>query len=614
MSAFAIFRAAKLKSVGALLGSADHNSRDRETPNADPGRRHQNRQLIGFLAIPSKEQLLNEWERRTAHAQRKADAVLVEELFLGVSPGFFSGASSDTQHSQKLEAWLAASCQWLRDEFGDLVLSATLHADETTPHICAYIVPLRRAKDGAVWLSAKHLFSPRTLTAQQDRYAASVAHLGLRRGVRGSKAKHTSLREFYGRLSEDENITAKQVDTAGKSTVEGIEDETTRLHLQLSRTTQRNLALLAKNIALQTQLDLAVRNTETSRKTATEIGRTNETMKSKIAELAGQVRDIPLTEVMERFGYAEPGREGSSLIYRTGSHAIAVNGVKWFDHQAGKGGGKAIDLVMHLESCDFATAVGWLAGHWSPSVAAAAIAAACKEIVAVAPKRTFTDHYRYYATFDSNTTRAAIRYLTEIRHLDEELVRRAISLRLLHGSIDGRARKWCVFHHLDATGEIRGASLRALDSDEGGKRAIGSKTEGYFAIGPSKVPPSEIALVESPIDALAYHQLHPTSRAVSMGGANIPTEFLNALTSETTPVVVALDHDPAGERGWQHLVERLKAFGAAFVARFCRVLPAFGSWPVKDWADVIRSRHMAAKEAPSLPASKFNRRSPFPPQ
>jgi hypothetical protein len=614
VSAFAIFRAAKLKSVGALLGSADHNSRERETLNADPARRHQNRQLIGFLAIPTKEQLLIEWERRTAHAQRKADAVLVEELFLGVSPGFFSGTSSDTERSKQLEAWLAASCQWLRDEFGDLVLSATLHADETTPHVCAYIVPLRRAKDGTVWLSAKHLFNPRTLTAQQDRYAAAVAHLGLRRGVRGSKAKHTSLREFYGRLSEAENITAKQVATAGKSTAEGIEDETTRLHLQLARTTQRNLELLAKNTALKTQLDLAARNTETSRKTATDIGRINENMKSKIAELAGQVRDIPLTEVMERFGYAEPAKEGSSLVYRTGSHAIAVSGVKWFDHQAGKGGGKAIDLVMHLESCDFATAVGWLAGHWTPSVAAAAVSAAAREIVSVVPKRTFADHYRYYAAFDPDTTRAAVRYLTETRHLDSELVRRAIALRLLHGSIDGRARRWCVFHHLDADGKIRGASLRALDSDEGGKRAIGSKTEGYFAIGPSRNPPSEIALVESPIDALAYHQLHPTSRAVSMAGANIPTEFLNTLTSDPTPVVVALDHDPAGERGWQHLVERLKAFSAAFVARFCRVLPAFGTWPVKDWADVIRSRYIATKEAPPLPAPKFNRRLPFPPK
>lgn len=614
MSAFAIFRAAKLKSVGALLASADHNSRERETLNADPVRRHQNRQLIGFLAIPGKEQLLNEWERRTAHAQRKADAVLVEELFLGVSPGFFSGTSSDTERSQQLEAWLAASCQWLRDEFGDLVLSATLHADETTPHVCAYIVPLRRAKDGTVWLSAKHLFNPRTLTAQQDRYAAAVAHLGLRRGVRGSKAKHTSLREFYGRLSEAENITAKQAATAGKSTAEGIEDETTRLHLQLARTTQRNLELLAKNTALQTQLDLAVRNTETSRKTATEIERTNEAMKSKIAELASQVRDIPLAEVMDRFGYSEPVKEGASLVFRTGAHAITINGVKWFDHQAGKGGGKAIDLVMHLESCDFATAVGWLAGHWTPSVAAAAVSAAAKEIVALAPKRTFSDHYRYYAAYDPEATRAAVRYLTEIRHLDEGLVRRAIALRLLHGSVDGRTRKWCVFHHTDSAGNICGASLRALDSDDGSKRAIGSKTAGFFEIGPAQGAPTELALVESPIDALAYHQLNPTAKAISMAGANVPTQFLETLTQESTPVLVALDQDAAGDRGWQHLIERLKAFGAAFASRFCRIVPSFKNWPVKDWSDVVRGRHMDAKEAPLLPKSRTRALPIFPPK
>jgi hypothetical protein len=36
---------------------------------------------------------------------------------------------------------------------------------------------------------------------------------------------------------------------------------------------------------------------------------------------------------------------------------LLVNGLKWYDTRAGKGGGGAIDLAMHLFRLDFASAV-----------------------------------------------------------------------------------------------------------------------------------------------------------------------------------------------------------------------------------------------------------------
>lgn len=194
---FAIYRSGKLKSAGAISASAAHNSRTRITPNADASRTSANRQLFGFEgAIPRPEILLAEWQRRTASARRKPDAVLLQELFLGCSPEFFAELTDKREFDAHLDAWSRLSLDWLQREFGENLLSATLHLDETTPHIAAYIVPLMPAKDGSVWLSGKKLFNPVTLTQQQDRYASAVAELGLERGVRGSIAKHRTIRSY----------------------------------------------------------------------------------------------------------------------------------------------------------------------------------------------------------------------------------------------------------------------------------------------------------------------------------------------------------------------------------------------------------------------------------
>ena len=44
---YAIYRHAKLKSMGLIHASAQHMTRQRDTPNADPARRDQNMVLIG---------------------------------------------------------------------------------------------------------------------------------------------------------------------------------------------------------------------------------------------------------------------------------------------------------------------------------------------------------------------------------------------------------------------------------------------------------------------------------------------------------------------------------------------------------------------------------------
>ena len=81
----------------------------------------------------------------------------------------------------------------------------------------------------------------------------------------------------------------------------------------------------------------------------------------KISELADQVRNIPLCDVLERYGF-EPRNDAPRKD-------IVVSGTQWFDNKAGIGGGGAIDLVMHIGGVDFLAACRSLVDQFRPLAA-----------------------------------------------------------------------------------------------------------------------------------------------------------------------------------------------------------------------------------------------------
>lgn len=116
------------------------------------------------------------------------------EVFLGTSPEWWKTATEEQQ-----QEWTEANIRWLKDTFGEAnVLLAVEHWDETTPHIQALVVPI--TADGR--LAAKDwLGGAQKLSELQSGYHEAVEHLGLKRGERGSKATHTSVRAFYDALN-----------------------------------------------------------------------------------------------------------------------------------------------------------------------------------------------------------------------------------------------------------------------------------------------------------------------------------------------------------------------------------------------------------------------------
>ena len=191
----AILRTAKLKTLGNIASSLSHNYRTRKTPNADPNRSHEN------LHDMSTAREVSEGIKSRIPAKHRADAVLAVEYFIGASPEYFK-----TIDDPKGEKYFALARKWLVERHGaENVISTSVHLDETSPHLIAYVVPL----DEKGTLNAKQFLGGKQVLSrmQTDFHLSAGAPCGLERGEIGSKAKHTTVKQYYARVNAVESMT-----------------------------------------------------------------------------------------------------------------------------------------------------------------------------------------------------------------------------------------------------------------------------------------------------------------------------------------------------------------------------------------------------------------------
>jgi hypothetical protein len=197
---YAILRISKIKSFGSLSGSSKHVNRDRETPNADENKTPDNEVLIG--TNDPEQDVKNRLAEAGINKIRK-NGVIAVDFVLTASPEYFRPDDPERAgywHQDRLDAWKEKTIQHLKNEYGKNLVNATLHLDESTPHIHAYMVPINEKGR----LTARDFFGRRDqLVTIQDKYAEVTASLGLERGERGSKAKHTSLKQYYARVNSE---------------------------------------------------------------------------------------------------------------------------------------------------------------------------------------------------------------------------------------------------------------------------------------------------------------------------------------------------------------------------------------------------------------------------
>lgn len=218
----AILRVKKLKSLRSVLGSGRHTFREQPTTNAITEKLGENIILVGpSTAQGIVDAVSKRLEQVTEHQARAVPAI--EYLITG-SPGT---AATQSRH------YFDDALEWLRKKHGaENVISAVIHRDEKTPHLVAYVVPLvttegktrkrsvnagrnpdgsmirktiEVAAPGATRLSASHfLDGKQKLSDMQTDFAEAVgAKHGLVRGLKGSRAVHTTIKQFYGMLDTD---------------------------------------------------------------------------------------------------------------------------------------------------------------------------------------------------------------------------------------------------------------------------------------------------------------------------------------------------------------------------------------------------------------------------
>ncbi|WP_107807069.1 MobV family relaxase [Nodularia spumigena] len=583
MAGLAILRVVKLKSFGNVGGSEAHTARLQETANADPQKT--NIRLIGDIDHPLEEIVKLKIKSCTKHKPRK-DAVLCSEMFLSASPEYFrphNPSLAGEWNQQRLRNFANTSKNWLIENYGDKCVRAELHLDEATPHIHAYIVPI---DEKAHLLSHYKMFggSPKEcrikLSKLQDSYAQALAPLGIERGVKGSKATHTKVKEYYQAVNS-------QPLTLELERLEPILGETAQQFYTRMKADPVIQALdhqLADRQRAIEHEQRAVQNAIASEKLRQQQETRIKQLESENLDLRQQtekLRDLPLEDVAWQLGldrdHNQPGK------WRGQGNNINIDGSKFYDFHPNeqRGGGGAIDLVMHVNQCDYAQAIAWVHNNFGEAgVEKAVIAQARKiatEFAQSEPRHQFVpplaDERQWYRVEN---------YLTQKRELLPSFIQAVHEQGLIYADEQQNA----VFLMRNLDGETTGAFVRGTQGEDNTFQGYvkGSKrTDGWFHLKLGGEPNGEIekvVLCQSPIEALSFATLEmevqqgiPKTRTMYMAvdsPKSLPVEFL-----QTVPhVEVAYDNDHAGNETARMIMKQLH--------HAMRVKPKG-----KDWNDTL---------------------------
>lgn len=199
---YAIFRQKKISNYADFSKALGHTNRDWQVPNAN------NKVENQYLVSTSLEQI----QERCESARTRKDNVLGYDLLFTASPEFFT---DEVITGKKFDEWKSRTIEWIEQNFGGKknIVNLAVHWDESTPHIACQTVAIHEGK-----LNAKHFTggTRHRLSELQDSYAEAMASFGLQRGVKGSLAKHESIKKYYARVNEAETLDQFQEPIKGR--------------------------------------------------------------------------------------------------------------------------------------------------------------------------------------------------------------------------------------------------------------------------------------------------------------------------------------------------------------------------------------------------------------
>lgn len=291
--------------------------------------------------------------------------------------------------------------------------------------------------------------------------------------------------------------------------------------------------------------------------------------------LANECRDIPLLDVVAMLGGEQDKVDKQKWHTSRGPVWLGKSrdSKKFYDHKSGIGGGGAIDLVMHIECCDFKRAVELLMPILgivaeSPTQAANPSPPLSTPEPSFSPPAKATKHLA-----------RIVEYLTEARGLPQSLIVSCVD----SGTIYADSRRNAVFLCTDPYGHTTGAELRGTGEAVYKGMAPGSRRgAGFFTL--PHVNPHEVVIAESAIDALSYRALFPQEAVCVVSTAGVmpdcPALVTLAQRLGISTLTVAYDNDPAGNEAAEKLM--------ANIARSSSITVRRKAPEGKDWNEALQ--------------------------
>lgn len=557
-----ILRVAKLKTAGNIVGSGRHNYRESQTDNADPARTPSN---TTTGAQSSAELLAGVQGRLKTVSHVRENAVLALEYFIGASPEFFTDKS-------KTERYFDFAEKWLINKHGKgNVIAVTRQYDETSPHICAYVVPIdERGKLNA----SNFLDGRKKLSDLQTDFANHCgAPVGLVRGIEGSKAKHTTIKEYYGVVNSKTPEVTVEIPEDRKPTFAENLMTSANLSNDYSELQKKRKAAAAKrddeekrkrdaNEAKAKQLDLE-RAANNARNAAVADLRAN----------SAQLREIPLRDVLKHLNCHPDPTDKNNWVTRAGR--ITLDGRKFYLHDAGAGGGGAIDLVKMIEETDYKGAVRVLADAFGTGAVVSheltRAKAHVEQIVSTpavfVPPEQSPQHWPRVKDYLTNTRKLAADLIDKLHRTGKIYADKFANAVFVLGAGQGVA--------LRGTGDVKFHGVR-------GEKAP------FTVAGDLKT--KEVAFTESCIDALSLRQMGFAGEIVATSGqaGSSARELADVYRMGGWEVVAAFDNDQAG-------IQMVNAIGAQR-----HITPRGGA---KDWNAELIARPPSPALSPSSKTS-----------
>lgn len=540
---YAIMRTKKLTDWGSVSVTLQHNCRTRPTENAD---------LNGHISIligsNDPKEIIEDMESKLQNITVRKNAVLAFEVLLAASPEFFRTENLSVPgvyDEQRKNSFVENAMQWAETCFAkENIVSAVLHVDESTPHLQLVILPIdpRGKLNASYWLDGS-----KKLSEMQDAFAEYMKPLGLRRGLRGSQAKHEPVKHFYFAANKPvakelalPNVPKKwdrepswYSDLWTYPEMKEKSDIALEAHLKGKKKREnilkQNFQIKEDNKLKANALDLAQRKQKEAVNTAEKLSNENEQLRAK----ASLLRALPLAYVLLKIYQIKINNQNPIGIatkkYTLPDGRIVIiskddKGELWsFDD--GKKHRGAIDLVKHLDGLNYDQSLRLLSEYFDE-----------KEVVADQVNHTIpmilakAQQNKQSQLVPTPASEPALwpklfDWLTNTHKLPKKLINWLHQHGVIYADVAGNA----VFKRKNGGAFIQGVKTFF-------HRDVGSSDCGPFIIPGTS---SDFYITKNLLSACAIKATHSESTILAFGKNQIDFNQINDLTSNGSNIILA---------------------------------------------------------------------------